>query len=380
MLIQWILLALIAVTPVRVLDINGEKTEGQFAGVKDSQLLLNVAEDNPKSIPFSELSSLEPITPPNGQGPMMRVTLGSGTIIAAQTVALKNDKVTVEPRRQDTLSVPIEEVRSIRFNAAMPTVDPTWLAKIEEERRGDTLAIRREGDRLDFIEGLVTAISADTVTIEMDGDAIDAPISRLEGIIFGGKQTTASTTDIQIVDVYGSRWYATGIGTSPESGPLVLNLHRALTHRLPLEQIASIRWTGGISMLASLSPASKSHTEYVETKIPKSTLDAWFGPASDGGQDLILYGDSTIEYRIEDGFTTFASGVRRDESVHKATEAVVRVIVDEKKVWEETLRDGTVRGLQIPLSNGRRMRIEVDCGSDGDLGDTIRFLRPRFFR
>ena len=233
---------------------------------------------------------------------------------------------------------------------------------------------------LDFIEGVITSISADSVGLELDGDVIQAPIAKLEGVIFGGAKVSSNPGDIQVVDVYGSRWSAAEMLPSEADAPLQLKLAGGITHTLPLEHVESIRWTGGLSLLATVPPAASSHTEYVQSKLDRDMLKAWFAPKPADGQDLVMYGRSAVEYRIDEGFKTFAAGVRRDKSVRKATETTVRVFVDEKMVWEESINNSQPLGFELPVAEGRRLKIEVDPGSQGDLGNTIRILRPRLLR
>ncbi len=381
MLTNTVLLILLSVIPVRVTTSDGDAFKGDFAGMGSGELRMQVAGEA-QTFSFDGLSLLTPEQVSEETGPTMRVMLSSGSVIAAQDLSLEDETLTIEPRRQATLQVPIKQVRAIRFRAATAAVNPAWLAKLEDNRRGDTLAIRREGDKLDFIEGVVTAISSESVRVEIDGDEIEAPLARLEGVIFGGTSVATNPGDIQIVDTYGSRWSVASLLPSEADEPLKLKLADSIAHTLPMDQVESIRWTGGLSLLATLQPASVSHTEFIETKLDRGMLKAWFDPKADSetGQDLLMYGRSTIEYRIDEGFKTFAAGVRRDGSVSKANDAIVRVYVDDKMLWEETVQGDRPLGLELSVAEGSRLKIEVDPGSQGDLGGTIRIVRPRFLR
>ncbi|GAA5510995.1 NPCBM/NEW2 domain-containing protein [Novipirellula caenicola] len=379
MLTQTLLLLLLSVIPVRVSTIEGQSVQGDFQGIGTAELKIEV-DGQTQTYGFDALSSLAPAQKPEETGPTMRVILAAGSEVAAQDLSLTDETLSIEPRRQNRLDVPVKQVRAIRFRAATAAVNPAWLAKLEDERRGDTIAIRREGDTLDFIEGVITSISADTVGLELDGDEIQAPIAKLEGVIFGGTKVSSNPGDIQVVDVYGSRWSVAEMLPSEADAPLRLRLPGGIIHTLPLAQIESIRWTGGLSLLATVKPAASSHTEYVQTKLDRNMLNAWFGPKPVDGQDLVLYGRSAVEYRIDEGFQTFAAGVRRDKSVRNATETTVRVFVDEKMVWEESINDDQPLGFELSVADGQRLKIEVDPGSQGDLGNTIRILRPRLLR
>lgn len=379
MLTKTLLLLLLSVIQVRVSTTDGKSVQGTFQGIGSGELRIGV-DGETQTYGFDALSSLTPAAPLDATGPTMRVILAAGSEVAAEELSLADETLSIRPRRQSLLEVPVKQVRAIRFRAATAAVNPAWLAKLEDERRGDTIAIRREGDMLDFIEGVITSISADTVGLELDGDEIQAPIAKLEGVIFGGTKVSSNPGDIQVVDSYGSRWSAAEMLPSEADAPLHLKLAGGITHTLPLEHVETIRWTGGLSLLATVEPATSSHTEYVQSKLDRDMLKSWFAPKPADGQDLVMYGRSAVEYRIDEGFKTFAAGVRRDKSVRKATETTVRVYVDEKMVWEESINNNRPLGFELPIEEGRRLKIEVDPGSQGDLGNTIRILRPRLLR
>ncbi|TWU34567.1 NPCBM/NEW2 domain protein [Novipirellula aureliae] len=379
MLIKLLFLTLLAGFPVRVSTTDGKWIEGELRGIGESELLLQ-SEGAETAIAFSELTALEPIEEPTGLAPKPTVTLVGGSVITAQGIALAGDRLTIEPRRQAKLDLAIDQVRAIRFQASNQNVDPVWFGKFETERRGDTLVIRREGDQLDFVDGLVVSITDSVVKFDIDGEVIDAPIGRLEGVLFGGSQSIANASDIQIVDVYNSRWSVSRLEPSELGEPLRLVLSNSLEHRLPLEHIESIRWSGGLSLLAQMEPAEKSFTPAIKTNLDSSRLDSWFSPKADADQDLILIGKSSVDYRIEDGYTVFAAGVRRDRQVSKATKSIVRIRLDGKLIWEQSIVGEETFGFELPIDGGNRLTIETDIADDGEIGDIIRILLPRLLR
>jgi len=379
MLLKLFILTFLAGFPVRVSTTDGEWIEGDFQGVGESELLLE-SEGAEKSFAFSELTALEPLEEPTGFAPRPTVTLAGGSVIRAEGISLASDRLTIKPRRQEKIDLAIDQVRAIRFQAANQNVDPAWFGKFAAERRGDTLAIRREGDQLDFVDGLVVSMTDDVVKFDIDGDIIDAPIGRLEGILFGGSRSIANASDIQIVDVYHSRWSVSRLEPSELGEPLRLVLGSSIEHRLPLEHIESIRWSGGLSLLAQMEPAEKSFTPAIQTNLGSSMLDPWFGPKADADQDLILFGKSSVDYRVEDGFKIFASVVRRDRQITKATKSIVRIRLDGKVIWEKSIVGDEAFGFELPIDGGNRLTIETESADDGEIGDTLRMLRPRLMR
>jgi hypothetical protein len=151
-------------------------------------------------------------------------------------------------------------------------------------------------------------------------------------------------------------------------------------HQLPLHQIESIRFTGGFTMLADEQPASTSLTPYLKIGVDEMLLNDFFGPAGDGDADLLMFGGSSIEYRIEEGYRVFAGTACRHQNVTRAGSVTVRIAFDGKMVWEQQLADGQPRGFELPLGRARRLSIEIDSDDDGDLGDKVRISRPRLLK
>lgn len=370
---------IVAVLPIELSTNSGESISGDFSGVGQSTLRVD-RDGEIQDLAFGDLLSLKPTEVNDATGPSKRVTLAGGSKIAAQDISLEDDTLTVEPRRQNELRIPASEVKSIRFRAASPALDPQWLGLLEKETRGDVLAIRRGGDRLDPAEGVIESVKEGKVGFRLDGDTLQAPIERLEGVIFGGTRESEQPAEIQVVDIYGSRWSAVAMLPSGPEQPLRLKLSDSVTHEIPLQHIESIRWSGGLTMIATQEPAATSYQSYLAPSVDETLLSDWFGPRPSGKSDLLMQGDSFVEYRIDEGFHVLAGSVRRDESVVKSGKVVVRIKMDGKTVWDEQLTDSDPRGFELSLESARRFRIEVDTAQDGDVGDTVRILRPRLLK
>ncbi|QDT12442.1 NPCBM/NEW2 domain-containing protein [Planctomycetes bacterium K23_9] len=369
---------IVAVLPIEVTTTDGKVIDGDFAGIGESELKLDV-DGETRSFSFEDLQAITPADKrDDATGPTSRVTLVGGSEIAVQDMTLANEQFVIEPRRQKAIKVPMNEVRSIRFRTASPATDSQWLGLLEQEARGDLLAIRRANDQLDPAPGLVEAIGGGVVKFSMDGDTVDAPIERLEGIVLSSKPSPSKSA-IQIVDHYGSRFAAVNILASEADAPLRLQLSDSVTHTLPLKHLQSIFFSGGLQMLAQEPPSKADYAAYVETKLATDLQSQWFGPKADG-DDVVISGSGSVEYRVSEKYSKLAGAVRRDQSVDKAGDVTVEIFVDDKSVWKETLTDAQPRGFELPTNNARRIRFVADCGNDGDLGDKVRITRPRLLK
>ncbi|MEM6470264.1 MAG: NPCBM/NEW2 domain-containing protein [Planctomycetota bacterium] len=335
-----------------------------------------------ETILFTELASVRPEPPLEAiEGPPQRITLVGGSVLSSQELATTDDEsINIILRRQPDLKVPLRFVRSIRFRRGTATSDPQWLGLTEQENRSDVMVIRRGNDQLDPIEGVIVALDTETLDFNLDGDIIEAPIERLEGVVFRTTGGEANKNQIKITGRYGSQFFIDRLQSGPVASEISVDLPGETTHRIPIDQLREITWSSGRVMLAQEQPADSGYKPYLTPGIEPGLFKKWFEPRSEGS-DLVASAGGSIEYRIDDGFQSLIGSVAREESVAATSKVIVRIELDENVAWEQKL-DGSRRavGFQIPVTDSRRVRFRVLAGDDGDVGDTVRFFQPRLLK
>jgi hypothetical protein len=377
----WKLLAaaLVSILPVKVQTNSGQAIEGELIEFTSDALKLDQG-GKAIEIAFEDVASLIPDDVEPETGPTFRVTLVSGSKIQAQDLRIADGDLVIEPRRQNPLRVSVKQVKAIRFRAASTDTDAAWLGSLDRESRGDSLVIRRPGNKLDSQQGVVVSIQDGKVGFDLDGTVVNAPIDRLEGVVFGSTALMTVNPDIQVVDIWGSQWSAIDIEPSQGGQPLRLRLDQSITHEIPLHQVQSIRWSGGVTFLPAVEPVSESLQTYFQTNVDPNLVASFFGSRAMAEQNLRLFGGSTLEYRVEPGFQTFAGSIQRNAASAGLGSLIARVQLDGKVVWEQTLENSEPKGFELPLGDARRLAIQIDCGSDGDLGDQVLVIRPRLLK
>jgi hypothetical protein len=380
MILQTISALLLAVLPVSVKTSEGKVTEADLHAITPSSLVLD-QDGQIVEYAFDDLLSLRPIDAVDKSGTLSKVvTLVGGSRIRALDLSLIDNELLIDLRRQNQLRVPLKEVKAIRYRPSSVSTDAQWLGILDRPRRGDTLVIRRAENRLDPQQGIIESISGGLVGFNLDGTPINAPVDRLEGLVFGGTQSLVEDTDVRVTDIYGSTWSVIAIEPSRGDQPLQMRLSSNVVHELPLYQIDSIRWSGGFSLLADEKPAKQSFQPYFQVNVTGGLLEEFFSPQRVGEADLQMFGGSSVEYRIEAGYELVVGSVRREEHVTSAGIVTVQIALDDKIVWTEELLDGEPRGFELPVNQARRLTFVVDSGPDGDLGDTVRIARPRLLK
>lgn len=359
--------------------VSGQTLSGTWLGASKDSIRLS-DDGKPIEIAFDQLVSLAPKQTPNSRtGPAIQVSTAMGSEIRVQDLKLTGSDLNCEPRRQDSLTLPIDQVRSIRFRLGGATTDPQWLGFFDKEYRNDVMVIRRGGQQLDPIEGVVVGLDLQTLEFEIDGEKIDAPLGRLEGVLFRNGAQIPPRAAVQIVDVYGSTWAVSQLAKFESPQSIKVLLSGGIEHQIPIDQIESIRWTSGRMMLASQTPADSGVDLYVKTNVSDSLTKAWFAPAPEG-EDIVAVAGAYVDYRIEPGFQTLAGSVARDKSASLGGSVSVRLSVDNAVRWEQEIDQSKTLGFRLPLNNGRRVRLEVVGGADGDVGDQVRFIKPRLLK
>jgi len=380
---QWLLPIVqaltLAVLPVVVETTDGKKIRGEFSGITDTKLMIT-ADGSVREFPFNNLLSMESTDFTPKVPPATSIALANGSKIFTGDLKLDDDGVLIQPRRQPPLLTAVKKVRWIRFRKSATETDAQWLGLSNVESNRDTLVIRRPGNRLDAQQGIILTINDTTVEFDLDGTRINAPINQLEGLIFGGEPEIDETPSIRITDIYGSTWSLSQIEPGDGSKPFKVQLDESMQHTLPLEQIARIDWSSGIRMLAEERPTASEYKTYLSTKVAPTLLTSFFGPRQEGKNDLLLYGGSTLEYRLDPKFKKVAGTVVRGDTSGVTGKLSVNVKLDGEVVWSEELSDTEPRGFEIETNGARRILLEVDLGGDGDVGDTVLFRRPRLIK
>lgn len=378
--LAWMMSALlIAALPVEVTTNAGDSVAGELISIDDAAVTLNVGGAS-QTIAVEDVQVIQPSGVASQTGPTYRVTLVDGSRIAAEEVSLDDGKLTIQLRDQPAITVDVRSVRAIRFRAAAQTTDADWLGLVNRESRGDVMVIRRGTDTLDPIAGVINGIADAKVNFDLDGDAVNAPIAKLEGVLFGGTAAVADNANIRVNDVFGSSWSIDSLAYESSSDNVTMKLSSDLTHSMPIGQVRAIQFAGGMTLVASQSPAEQSSSTFVAIDGVDELASAFFGPKSVGDGDLTMNGSSSVSYRVDEGFKMLAGTVRRSADVKQAGNLTAKILVDGKVVWDQSLPDAKPRGFELPIDGARRVTLEIDAGDDGDLGDSVRWVRPRMVK
>ncbi len=369
---------------VRIDTIDGLSKTGTLGGVSAEGINLLGDDSTPQVIALDQILSIQRTNNPPTTPPGSRIGLAGGSRLAIAGVKSEGTGATIKIRGGDELKLPLKMLRWIRFRNPSAAVDPQWLGLIDRPRASDSLVIRRPGDSIDEVAGIVLAISDEGVSFNLDGDTMQAPIAKLEGVVFTttGSDAVAPANkaggSVLVDDIFGSRFVATAM-TGTDDGAIDLQLGDQLKYRLPLHSISKIELTGSVEFLAMVQPVEAKYVPLINIGISPELSRSWLNPEVRDGRDLVMRSASHIEYRLSEGFQTLVGSVDFDPEVTAGGKSIIKILLDGKSVWEQSLEvtDASSRGFELPISGARRVRFEISGDNDGDLGDTIRLRQPR---
>jgi len=373
-------LLLTAVLQVRITTIDGVSRDASLTAVTERGIEIESG-GKVEKLALDKLLSVERLDRPATTTPAMRVELFDGTRVAVTGITASEASATLSIRGQEPLLLPLTRVRWVRFRQGSPAVDPQWLGMIEKSKTADVLVVRRANDAVDEVQGIVKSISSEFVNVDLDGDSLQAPIGKLEGVMFADREPLADAGKIIVDDLQGSRWRAISLAASAPN-IVSIDLGDGLTHQLPLDQLSRIETTGSVLYLATELPVESNYTPGSKLGLDGALANQWFGAKTGDDRDLVMRADSHVEFRIDKSFATLAGSAQFDPSVAAGGKCLLRILLDDKVVWEQTfdVSESSPRGYELPIGAARRLRFEVRTAGDGDLGDTLRIRQPRLVK
>ncbi|MDM4016131.1 NPCBM/NEW2 domain-containing protein [Roseiconus lacunae] len=355
---------------------SGEKLRGNWVQADTSSLTLQGPD---QTLDISQIVNLRPTsTDTSAISPPVNAVLVDGSQVRANSVQADDQTITIKPRTQAEIKMPLASLRAVRFRPSNANTDPQWLGLFDKEIRSDLMVIHRSNAQLDPVEGIILSIDEQTVSFELDGDTIEAPVERLEGVVFRNSPASSSSKTV-VEDVYGSSFNASRIELIEDAAGLRITLANGVTHELKISQLKRIRFASGQQLLAGLAPADKQMRPYLKTAISTSLFDDWFAPAAEN-EDIVASAGGGIEYRVEDGFEFFSGSVGRDPSAQGKWTVKVQIAIDEEVKWEQELSDWEPAGFRLSVAGARRIKLKVIPTGDGDVGDLVRFYKPRLLK
>ncbi len=329
-------------------------------------------------------------------GSIVRAVPAMGRSSASVTAA--NDGVTA-PR--GSLELAPWQVSAVRLSPPSPERDSQWSEIQAQQHAGDVLVIRKAPTALDYLEGVIVGIDADTLLFEFDGEKIDVPLQKLEGFLFYLSQPEpmrSPRASVTLVD--GSIWRLDTV--SIDGGWLQALTSGGEAVQFPLEQVKQIDLAAGkVAYLSDLEPASVEITPKFGSALQAALNRLIYAPKRDaaigGGplrlrdpatgaieqfaKGLALHSRSRLEYRLAGEYRRLRGIAGMAPEINVSGAVRLQIAADQETLWDRVIRtsDGPI-ALDLDLTGKRRLAILVDFVDDLDVADRLNLCELRIIK
>jgi hypothetical protein len=317
----------------------------------------------------------------------------NGDALPGRVIQLANERLQLDvqleplsPSGHNEKAVPLSTVAALWFSAPDGVGDvQRFRRQVVRERRRRDRVFFRNGDRL---EGVLTRIEQDAVTLEVDKKAQRLDRERIAVIACNTEFARASRPR----GIYGRLVLANGARLSLASAEGDEQTWTGKTLfgaslRIPVEQIVALALLHGrATYLSELKPKTYEHTPYFGLSWP------FENDASVTGQDLRLAGstydrgigmhtESRLTYDLEGNNEWFESLAGLDDRAGPAANASVQVLVDGKPAGTADLTGTTSpKPLRVRIAGAHQLTLVAQFGPHGDVQGHVDWAEARLIK
>ncbi|NBV44638.1 MAG: hypothetical protein EBR86_03105 [Planctomycetia bacterium] len=249
---------------------------------------------------------------------------------------------------------------------------PAWQADLPGDADGDLIVVG--GDEVTFVPCAISGVSAEAVTVVLDGETIPVKRAKVLGLAFLRPALVAAgpPAGSVAVSVTGGRLLAQRVGWSPAG----LVLDGAL--RLPGAEWHSLDYAAGRTVdLAGLTPERVDVEPFFGTLARLQGMASFFAPRPLAAGGLLLRPRTESVYRIPTGGRRFRASVAPAVNRAVASRVAIVVRVDDREVFRSEVAatdPGAAAGpIDVDIAGGRRLTLLIDFGGPADPGFPVRF-------
>lgn len=322
------------------------------------------------------------------------VVLVDGSSFLARLSDPLEDTLAVEIPALGRTTIPLELVRVVALGETGERADPTRF----DPTAGDGMDLvwrrgRSEGDRL---EGTIVRIGKDGVASAGDlGEITLSPRDVLAATLANesiGPAVGPRRVEIDLRE--GGVLVAELVALRSER--VVVNAAFGANLSLPFARVERIRFAGDrFAWLSDFTPTTVEQTPYLgaddEFLFPwRKDASVTGEPLSIGGvrygKGLGLHSRTRLTFALDSAFSAFQAEVGVCDEVERlglTGSAIARVFVDGERVFESGSLAAGTPAVSIPrldLKGKKELKIEIDFGDGGDVGDRIAVVDPLLVR
>ncbi|NIP85301.1 MAG: hypothetical protein GTO03_06985 [Planctomycetales bacterium] len=396
--------------PVEVQKLDGGVVQGRFRTLTDNGAELEVAGEATE-IPFRLIQTIRfsrRAATRFGETTAW-VRLVDGSLLVTTRYATSGSQASLQMPDGTELQIQTRYVRSVRFHAQDPKRRRQWEAILQTQVRGDLIATRKD-DRIDYIEGVLGMVNAETVHFQLDDELIPVRLGKVEGIVYhhaspdGLPLPVVRVSDVDGSQLAVSQWSVDGRG-------LRLQLPSGIRLRRDFHQLRQIDFSSDkIVYLSDLEPASIDWQPYLPQEPLMAVLRQFYQPRRDRalgvgpteGDDgklqlwmgspgkslpvpfekgLALHSRTRLLYPLPAGVRSFRALAGIDARVRRHGHVRLVIRGDQRELFAQDIAGSQPpREIALNLTGVQLLEILVDFGQNQDIGDHLNLCNARLIK
>jgi hypothetical protein len=326
---------------------------------------------------------LAPVSVEVSDKPAVQIELRGGGRILGKSVTIGDDKCRVEWTVGPPLVLPIDVVRGVRFDPSTP--DPEFdKALLAPAADTDRIFLRVDG-KTDSITGLIAGLSADQLTVQIDGQERALPRASVLGIVVAQPPAAGDLAHCLVELQGGSRLPGDLTQLSGDRAQLVMPGGGQVEFPWSATARVSVR-SRRVAFLSDLKPTAVEESALLTLPRP------WQRDKSAMGKPLVL-GDRTFEKGIgvharssltfenEGQFNELAATIGLDEQSGGKGDCVFAVLGDGQQLFTKRMAgNDSPHELSLDISRVKKITLLVEPGAVLDLGDLADWADARLIK
>jgi NPCBM/NEW2 domain len=389
------------ITAVRL---DGASVTGELKSWDKSRVILEVATGE-ESLAVKDLLSLRwvqdvPATSPEAKSPI-EVELSDGTVMPVTEFTLSRSKASARlvnsaSGEAQALALDRKQIAAVRLAPIAGELVDQWKEIRAMELATDMLVLlKRNGQSLDYAEGVIGDVSPETVHFKLDEDELQIDRSKVAAFVFYQREASLDSDSYFVVE--GRDGLKANVAKATLNGEsLAMVTAGGTKFNWPLDEIVAVDFSAGkLAYLSDLDPASVTTTPLISLPVgaslsanyhePRRDKSAYGGPltlgptndASDAVTRSYMKGlaarsRTEIVYRLPAGYRRLSSMVGIDPATRANGKVRLKVLGDDQPLFDEELA-GTEppRELNVEIDGVKRLKLIVDYGDNLDTGDWL---------
>ena len=381
---------------VEVRTIDGNAVRGTLRQLDETQVAISTDGGEEAAIAIESVLSISQTDAQETNEANVEIALTCGSKLPVAEVTCTADEVTVSGQVKETQSFPLHRLHSIRFDrhSALTT---QWNEIHATKLTGDAVVIRRGDDTLDYLEGVVRSVTPQHVVFNYDGDSIEVPRAKLEGVIFFRKDAQPES-GIKLTVTGGCTMHVDQLALRDDA--IVAETISGISWTVPVNRLQRIDFAAGkVQYLADLEPhqieVRASGPSSVQSEALRQLLYEPRANVSLSGEPLALrmseetgikeftrglamHSRTEITYRLDSEYRLLRGLVGLDP--RSATGGLVKLEIfnGRQRIFSQEISaaDDPIE-LKLDVTGAKRLKLLVDYADSWDLSDHLNLCNLR---